>query len=37
MCFSVKEDQHAEEFVANAVQQWIAAAGTKTAYIEPGR
>jgi len=24
------------EFVANAVQQWIAAVGAKTAYIEPG-
>ena len=24
------------EFVAKAVQEWIAAVGTKTAYIEPG-
>ena len=24
------------EFIAKAVQQWISAAGAKTAYIEPG-
>jgi len=28
--------EHGPEFVAKAVQQWIRAAGAKTAYIEPG-
>ena len=28
--------EHGPEFVAKAVQDWIAAMGAKTAYIEPG-
>jgi putative transposase len=28
--------EHGPGFIAKAVQQWITAAGAKTAYIEPG-